>query len=98
MSSALATKIVLHFVVITRKSKSQHAFVRFKNEPPRQARATLVKMLAQLPYRQSGMRVRLAKTLHDQAQCCRHFMLPLRIPHDFPEPFGEFNGNHFCSR
>jgi len=46
--SAFAPKIVLHFVVIARKIKSQHALVRLKNEPPRQTGAAFVKMFAQL--------------------------------------------------
>src|SRR2546425_11499375 len=95
---ALTSKKVLHRVVIARKIKSQHALARFKNESPRQTCAALVKMFAQLPYRQPSMRVRLAKTLPNRLQCNGNLRLPSGFPHNLFEPLGQFNGNHPCSR
>lgn len=82
---AFAAKIVLHLVVIAREIKRQHALVRLENRPPRQTRAALVKIFAQLPYRQPAMRVRIAKTIPHQFQHAGHFFFffPSGFPHDF---------------
>jgi hypothetical protein len=96
--SAFAAKVVLNLVVIARKVKSQHTLLRLKNQPPRQPGAALVKRFAEFADRQPGVSVWIAKTLQDELQCRGHFIFPSGFPHDFFEPLGQFNGNHFCSR
>src|ERR1035437_1773998 len=97
-SLSFATKIVLHLVVIPRKIKSQHSFLRLKNEPPRQTSAALVKLSAQLPNRQPGVSVRIAKTRQDELQGRRYFFFTSGFPHNLLEPLRQFNENHSCSR
>src|SRR4051812_30199468 len=67
-SLSFASKVVLHLVVVPRKIKSEHSFLRLKNEPPPQPSAALVKPFAQFPNRQPGVSVRLAKTRQDELQ------------------------------
>ncbi len=96
--SAFASKIILHLVVIARKIKDQPALVRLKNQPPRQPGAALVKMFAQLPNRQTGVRVRISKSFDHEFQGGGNLRLPPRFPHNLFEPPGQLNGNHSCPR
>lgn len=96
--SAFAPQIILHLVVIAREIESQHALVRYKNQPPRQVGAAFVKTFAQLPDCQTRVGVWIAKAIQHRFQRSGHLSFSSGIPHDLLEPLGQFNGNHLCSR
>jgi hypothetical protein len=85
----------LYLIVIAGKIKYQQALVRLKNEPPSQASPALIKAFSQLPYRKSGMCVRMAKAFHNSFKGGRHLRLSSAVPHNLFESPGEFNGNHY---